>query len=385
MLNEIKKCSISGISFAMEQEAYTRMDTYLKSLREAYKEDPDRDEIIADIEARIAELILSALSEPVQTVKLPLVENIIRQLGEVTEICGEEDDRNGSAEPIPTRTRIPRRLYRDIERGSIGGVCAGLSRYFNTDVAAVRLAAVSPCLGILWKSNIFGPLMAMFVIIYIVMWLVIPVARTARQKLEMDGENITARSIGNTTSAAAAGEERARVSVAGAVTVFGRILTIVMKMALAVVAVCVVAPLALFCILICVAAVVPFYDMSKHVFEFAGADVGNIDSLLMLLSNVNTGVLIFGSLAVIIPICLLLYIFVKLIVGRRMRWWVLAAGVVLWIAALFGVTHAGVKALNDTSDIICRSTVSRIDEMSDEEQEQYRQMLYDSEAPSVDN
>ena len=58
-MNEIKKCSISGVGFTFEKAAYDRLNNYLASLKEAYKNSPDSEEILADIEARIAELILS--------------------------------------------------------------------------------------------------------------------------------------------------------------------------------------------------------------------------------------------------------------------------------------------------------------------------------------
>ena len=79
-MNEIKKCSIGGISFTLEQNAYDALCTYIDSLKAAYKDDPDGEEILADIEARIAELILN--TQPADAViARPLVDNIIKQLG----------------------------------------------------------------------------------------------------------------------------------------------------------------------------------------------------------------------------------------------------------------------------------------------------------------
>ena len=58
-MNEVKKCSISGVGFTLNTDAYEALERYLESLKQTYRENPDGDEIIADIEARIAELILS--------------------------------------------------------------------------------------------------------------------------------------------------------------------------------------------------------------------------------------------------------------------------------------------------------------------------------------
>ena len=137
-MNEIKKCSISGIAFVFEKVAYNRLSVYIDSLKRAYKDNPESDEIIADIEARIAELILSAQSDQTQTVCLPLVENIIAQLGSAEDITGDEDT-------VPTTdTRIARRLYRDMENSKLGGVCSGLGKYLNIDPVLIRLAIFSP-------------------------------------------------------------------------------------------------------------------------------------------------------------------------------------------------------------------------------------------------
>lgn len=111
-MNEIKKCSISGISFTLDKEAYARLEEYISSLKKAYDHNPDGAEIIADIEARIAELILSALSDAGQTVRKPLIENIIAQLGCAEDISGESAD----DEPIKSDTASAASLPRCRER-----------------------------------------------------------------------------------------------------------------------------------------------------------------------------------------------------------------------------------------------------------------------------
>ena len=138
-MNEIKKCSLSGVGFTFEKVAYNRLNDYLNSLKEAYKESADCDEILADIEARIAELILSAQSDAQCVVTLPIIENIIAQLGSPEDISGEE--KQPKAE---NKTRIPRRLYRDMENSKLGGVCAGLAKYFGVEAVWLRLAMASP-------------------------------------------------------------------------------------------------------------------------------------------------------------------------------------------------------------------------------------------------
>ena len=90
-MNEVKKCSLSGIAFSLDTEAYNELQNYLKALKESYKSSADGAEIVADIEARIAELILST-QESSRVVELPLVKNIIAQLGTPEDIKGDEEE-----------------------------------------------------------------------------------------------------------------------------------------------------------------------------------------------------------------------------------------------------------------------------------------------------
>ena len=89
-MDQIKKCSLAGISFTLEADAYAALEGYIQSLQEAYKSTPDGEEIVADIEARIAELILSAVSADAIVTK-PLIMNIIKQLMELFSAKDEED------------------------------------------------------------------------------------------------------------------------------------------------------------------------------------------------------------------------------------------------------------------------------------------------------
>jgi len=106
-MKEVKKCSISGVAFTMDADAYQELENYLDSLKKTYKDTPDGAEIVADIEARIAELILTT-QDNTRVVEKPLILNIIHQMGSVEDISEESSDKKAPEEP-----RIPRRRYRD--------------------------------------------------------------------------------------------------------------------------------------------------------------------------------------------------------------------------------------------------------------------------------
>ena len=229
-MNEIKKCSISGVAFVFEKVAYNRLSEYIASLKRAYKDNSESEEIIADIEARIAELILSALSDQKQTVCLPLVENIIAQLGSAEDITGKEE-----TVPPTTDTRIARRLYRDMENSKLGGVCSGLGKYFNIDPVLIRLLMFSPLVlipiskishYIHWLDPVGRDIFWVLIVAYIIMWFVVPKAISARQKLEMEGEAVTAKAIADHQKDST-DEERAKSTLATFIGSLGKIAIVV--------------------------------------------------------------------------------------------------------------------------------------------------------------
>ena len=191
-MKEVVKVSISGIAFSFDAEAYQVMKDYLDKLETGYAKKPDGREIVADIEARIAELILNE-QESDNVVSRALAESVVAQLGFPDDLDTEEE---------PPVEKIPKRLYRNPDGAVLGGVCSGLAAYFRTDPVWIRLAFFLPMLLVIFPtgdaSAFFGSMFIMFVVLYIILWIAIPMARTPRQKLEMQGEKVTASSIRQT-------------------------------------------------------------------------------------------------------------------------------------------------------------------------------------------
>lgn len=332
-MNEIKKCSLAGISFTLETDAYAALNEYIASLQNAYRDDPDGEEIVADIEARIAELILSAVSADAIVTK-PLIMNIIKQLGSAEEIDSEQPDHDPEPRQAETtdpagNPRIPRRLYRDVQHHKLGGVCAGIANYFDIDPSLVRLAAIAPIL--IWLfgvMNLFllhyiegfmGQLAGLVVLGYIVMWFTIPPASTARQKLEMKGERITTDSIRENVQSATT-EERSRTLLADIVNVIGKILLICLKILAAIILVGLVVG-------VCVLGMVA------------------IAGIPMLGFNLPTGIsLISFFFVAIIPLLTLIYLVIMLLLSLRPKGKVLLVAFIIWIVALVGMTISAIKS-----------------------------------------
>jgi phage shock protein PspC (stress-responsive transcriptional regulator) len=172
-MKEVKKCSISGIAFTMEADAFQVLSRYLESLNDTYRNTDGGKEIVEDIEARIAELILSHQDNS-KVVKLSLVEEIIAQMGSAEAIREQE-----GREAPRGEGRIPRRLYRDMDQARLGGVCSGVAKYFGTSPTWIRLLMFLPLILLLllgwipffwWLVPLMSNLLGVFFICYLIMW-----------------------------------------------------------------------------------------------------------------------------------------------------------------------------------------------------------------------
>lgn len=330
-MKEVKKCSISGVAFTMDTDAYAALEEYLGSLKKSYGSNPDGEEIVADIEARIAELILSS-QDNARVVELPLMQHIIEQMGSAEDISDGTPD----SDLRPETPRIPRRLYRDTENAKLGGVCAGIGKYFGTDPVWIRLAFFLPLLFSLvgtvpplsWCGPIFGNLFAIFLICYFIMWFAVPAARTARQKLEMNGEKITAQSIGEVTAATANNEPdaRARPIMAEAVSLFGKIVLIVLK---------ILAGVLVFGLIMAACALI----IGLFAVVIGGPEQIHLEELI----DFSLWVPVLGILIVLIPVILLIYVLMCLIASRKPGGRAVLIIFLAWIASIIACSVIAIR------------------------------------------
>ena len=391
-MNEIKRCSLSGVGFMFEKEAYERLGDYLKSLRIAYKNNPDCDEILADIEARIVELILSAQSGAENVVCLPLVENIIEQLGSPEAISGEEERVKEDS-----NTRIPRRLYRDLENAKVGGVCAGLAKHFGIDAVWVRVAIFSPLVLLFmsnipymwWCGSLGGNIFGIFLILYLILWFAIPAAKSARQKLEQEGERISVQSIADRQGATS--EEKAQSSVANFVSTLGRVAVVLLKLFVGII----LLPLVVVAFLLAflVGATISGLYVDRIAFN-----IGNFDTLAQAIGEHGVGLVVLALIFILIPILYLIHLFIALLLNKRPRLWVLGLTILAWIInlvclAIAGISYAEVSAEDEVVRILkydnSNSESRRVQEaldapMTEEEKLQWEQLVNAPGAKSID-
>lgn len=183
-MNRIISINIQGLVFQIEEDAFEHLDAYLRKLRNHFTGQDGVDEILADIESRIAEM-LSRNPGLNGAVNLQRVKEIISQMGDPSEFENEESSENTSTSS--TYTKNKRVLYRDPENRWLGGVCSGLSSYFDIDTIWIRIL-------FLFAFLTFGT----GFLLYILLWILIPEAKTPSERLEMKGEKVTIDNIEKT-------------------------------------------------------------------------------------------------------------------------------------------------------------------------------------------
>ncbi|HSV88369.1 MAG TPA: PspC domain-containing protein [Bacteroidales bacterium] len=175
--------NIGGVVFHIDDDAYEQLHQYLANIRSHFANDEGCEEILSDIENRVAETLQANLSEGKQVVTLGDVQRVISQLGEPEQIDNEAD--TGSATGAKSASpKGPRRLYRNPDGAILGGVAGGLAAFFQIDTTLVRLAFV-----------LFAFVGGFSIITYLVMWIVVPRANTTAEKLEMKGVRVNISNI----------------------------------------------------------------------------------------------------------------------------------------------------------------------------------------------
>lgn len=176
------RVNIAGRAFDIDEDAYKRLDKYLKALANHFRNEEASQEIISDIENRVAELLKNRQGQAREVITMADIEEVIAVMGYPEDF--EFDDKSDVTSERRVETRRPKRLYRDPENRVLGGVCGGLGVYFDVDPIIIRIVFLVVFL-------LFG----VGLLVYIILWIVIPKAVTLTQKMEMRGERITISGI----------------------------------------------------------------------------------------------------------------------------------------------------------------------------------------------
>lgn len=169
-MKKIININLSGRVIPIEDTAYEKLQAYIESLRRYFAKEDGRDEIINDIESRIAELMSEKVRKGASAITDADVDEIAASMGRPEDFDAAETadtetgTQNTSTDYTYSERRTRRRLYRDSSDKFIGGVCSGIASYLNVDPAIVR---------ILFAIITFGGFGLGF-LIYILLWMILP-------------------------------------------------------------------------------------------------------------------------------------------------------------------------------------------------------------------
>ncbi|UKM66089.1 PspC domain-containing protein [Flavobacteriaceae bacterium GSB9] len=184
-MNKTVNINLAGIFFHIDEDAYLKLQRYLEAIKRSFTDSQGRAEIIADIEARIAELFNERVQNDKQVIRLKEVDQVISIMGQPEDYLVDdeifEDEPNTS---FKRKSQPSKKLFRDTDNSYIGGVSSGLAHYFGIDAVWIRLA---------WVLLIFGA--GTGVLLYILLWILIPEAKTTAEKLMMTGEPVNISNI----------------------------------------------------------------------------------------------------------------------------------------------------------------------------------------------
>ena len=181
-MNKTVNINLGGMFFHIDEDAYLKLTRYFDAIKRSLNNSSGQDEIIKDIEMRVSELLTEKQKSEKHVVGLKDVDEVITVMGQPEDYIIEDEEKPNQSF---NGTRKHKKLYRDKEKGMIGGVATGLGHYFGIDAVWIKI------IFLIFVFAGFGT----GILAYFVLWIVTPEAVTTSEKLEMTGEPVTISNI----------------------------------------------------------------------------------------------------------------------------------------------------------------------------------------------
>ena len=346
--------NLCGRLFQIDEDAYELLQQYIESLRQSFGHEEGGEEIVNDIETRIAELFSELNQQGIEAITIEHVKDIITRIGKPEELTGEEEknDDNGGHKYDSFRTAAQgfrdnmrartagKRLYRNPNDKMVAGVLSGIAAYTGSDVtwwrigyALMILASnfLFPLFGIWLNVGFFLHVNLAFILFYFVLAIAIPVADTPKQVLEMEGKDVTPQNLADVVVEDQQPVRRRRGCLG---SVFSVIFSILVAFFVA------IASIVGFALLVCLLLIIV-----SLVVIFTVPSVGmplpfDLERLgLPILLDVQPWIVIAFIVGLVLALCIPLYAICHMLfsragkvqpmgIGQRILW------IVLWVASL---------------------------------------------------
>ncbi len=184
-MNKTININLGGFFFHIDENAYKKLNRYLEAIKKSLSDDPQgKNEIISDIEARISELLSEKITDARQVVNEGDIDEIIKIMGQPEDYMEAEEGYADTGYTYKKRNTTGKKLFRDGDDKFLGGVASGIAHYLEIDSIWIRLLLIA-----LFFGGGFGFL------IYIILWILLPEAKTTAEKLQMEGEAVNIDNI----------------------------------------------------------------------------------------------------------------------------------------------------------------------------------------------
>jgi phage shock protein PspC (stress-responsive transcriptional regulator) len=178
--------NLAGTFFHIDEDAFAKLQRYLDAIKRSLSDPQGSDEILRDIEARIAELFSEKIENSSQVISIKELDSVIAVMGQPEDYMVDEEIFEDTPPSSRARSHASyKQLFRDIDNKFIAGVSSGLGHYLNIDAIWIRLIWV---LLTVFSSGIF-------IVFYILFWILVPAAETTSEKLKMTGEPVNISNI----------------------------------------------------------------------------------------------------------------------------------------------------------------------------------------------
>jgi phage shock protein PspC (stress-responsive transcriptional regulator) len=335
-MKRTNRINISGLVFNIDEDAYEALDLYINQIKSRFADLDEANEIVGDIEQRISELFHERLNDSKEIITIEDVQSVI-------DIMGKPSD-YGDEPEYDSEPKVKRRMYRDTENALISGVGSGLAAYFSADVSIVRLIIVILSLISLGTG----------LLVYGLLWVIIPAAETPAQKLEMKGKVVNIGNIQKNISERVNKIDNSGVinkigyALGQIVHALGKIIYIILRIVL----VCIGIAFVLAGIGILFGLFIGLFVQSSGFFGdmFIWDEISR--RLILHVAPVSTilSMCIAGFVGILIPSIFLIYAGIKIIfkLKSKDKAFVLS-GIAVWFVSVlvFGIT-IGIVALNFT-------------------------------------
>jgi len=182
-MNKTVNINLGGMFFHIDEDAYQKLTRYFEAIKRSLSNSSGQDEIIKDIEMRVSELLTEKQKTDKHVVAMKDVDEVIAVMGQPEDYRIDEEGTENTSTNFASSSKT-RKLYRDTENGMVGGVLAGLGHYFGIDKVWLRIFLLIMIFA--WGTGVLA---------YIILWIVMPEAKTTAEKLEMTGEPVTISNI----------------------------------------------------------------------------------------------------------------------------------------------------------------------------------------------